>query len=245
MLLMQRIPLIALLLTLLALPAAAQQGEIVFEETDHDFGTIEEGTQATHTFTFRNEGNAAVRLTAVEASCGCTTPEWTREPVAPGETGTVTAVYDSEGRPGPFRRSIHIETDGKPAETTLYIRGDVAYPDIEDGVAQGQVVLDREQIDFGSVSPNRRVTAVVLLQNVGERPVRIVGAETPDKMVSAYFPDNPIFMDEVTEIRVAVRTYGLEPGQSFDYTVTLQTDDETRPEKTLQLSGRVAESGAD
>lgn len=242
---MQRISLIALLLAALALPAAAQQGEVIFEKTDHDFGTIEEGTQATHTFTFRNEGDDAVRITAVEASCGCTTPEWTREPIAPGETGAITAVYDSEGRPGSFRRSIHVETDGQPAETTLYIRGDVAYPDINEGVAQGQVVLDREQVDFGSVSPNRRLTAVVLLQNVGERPVRIVDAETPNKMVSAYFPENPIFNGEVIEIRVAVRTYGLEAGQSFDYTVTLQTDDETRPEKTLQLRGRVAASGAD
>ena len=239
-----RLSVCTLLISLFALPAAAQQGRAVFEETRHDFETIQEGEQVRHVFTFRNEGDAPLRLTSVQPSCGCTTPKWTREAVAPSKTGTITAIFDSENRPGSFHKSIRVQTDGQPAETTLHIEGKVTYPDIEGGAAQGQMVLDRETINLGTIPPNERLQATFRFQNVGERPIRIGRVETPGNMVSAYVPEEPLFMDEVTEGRVAVRTYGMEAGQTFDYTLTLHTDDEAQPKKKLRVRGTVGSAPA-
>lgn len=97
--------------------------KIEFEKKTHDFGTFEEGTQATVTFTFKNTGNAPLVLNSVRASCGCTTPKWTKEPIAPGEEGTVTAIYNSKGRVGNFTKTITVTHNGEGGTVYLTIRG--------------------------------------------------------------------------------------------------------------------------
>ena len=99
--------------------------KIKFEKTQHDFGTIEEGTKATVTFTFTNTGTEPLVLTSVRASCGCTTPTWTKEPVLPGQTGEIKAVYNSQGRPGNFTKTITVKHNGQGATEYLTIRGHV------------------------------------------------------------------------------------------------------------------------
>jgi hypothetical protein len=101
--------------------------KIKFEKTEHNFGTIKEGTQATITFTFTNEGDEPLVLNSVRASCGCTTPKWTKEPVAPGQTGEITAIYNSKGRPGNFTKTITVKYNGTEGDATQYltIRGTV------------------------------------------------------------------------------------------------------------------------
>ena len=93
------------------------------KKTSHDFGNIKEGTQATVEFTFTNTGKVPLVLNSVRASCGCTTPKWTREPVAPGETGKITAIYNSKGRPGNFTKTITVKHNGEGGTTYLTIRG--------------------------------------------------------------------------------------------------------------------------
>ena len=97
--------------------------KMVIEKKSHDFGTIEEGVQATVTFTFKNTGNAPLVLNRVKASCGCTTPKWTKEPIAPGTEGTITAIYNSKGRPGNFTKTITIKHNGEGGTEFLTIRG--------------------------------------------------------------------------------------------------------------------------
>ena len=94
---------------------------IKFVEETHDFGNIKEGTQATYEFKFTNNGNAPLILETVQASCGCTTPEWTREPIAPGQTGKVIATYNSSGRPGPFTKTITVKYNGAVESNTIYL----------------------------------------------------------------------------------------------------------------------------
>ncbi len=107
--------------------------KMVLEKKSHDFGTIEEGVQATVTFTFKNTGNAPLVLNSVKASCGCTTPKWTKEPVAPGAEGTITAIYNSKGRPGNFTKTITIQHNGEGGTEFLTIRGVVnkAAPEVK------------------------------------------------------------------------------------------------------------------
>ncbi len=79
---------------------------IKFETTSHSFGTVIEGQIATYDFKFTNTGTDPLVLGNVSASCGCTTPKWPREAIAPGQSAVVSAEYNSNGRPGTFNKNI-------------------------------------------------------------------------------------------------------------------------------------------
>jgi hypothetical protein len=110
-------------------PAAATEnknkGEMKFEKELHDFGTVTEGEMATYEFTFTNSGKEPIIISNVAASCGCTTPSWTREPVMPGKKGSIKAVYNSQNRPGPFNKQITITSNGATPTKVLTIKGNV------------------------------------------------------------------------------------------------------------------------
>lgn len=94
-----------------------------FEKEVHDFGTIREGDMATHEFVFTNTGNEPLIISNVAASCGCTTPSWTREPVKNGENGSIKAVYNSQNRPGPFTKQVTITSNASTPTKVLTIKG--------------------------------------------------------------------------------------------------------------------------
>lgn len=103
---------------------ATSNGPIIkFENTAHAFGTVIEGQIATHEFTFQNTGTEPLVLNNVQASCGCTTPSWPREPIGTGESAKIVVKYDSNGRPGNFNKSVFIFSNG--GDVTLTISGNV------------------------------------------------------------------------------------------------------------------------
>ncbi|GHU91367.1 hypothetical protein FACS1894155_10970 [Bacteroidia bacterium] len=100
--------------------------QISVNETTHDFKTIKEKDgKVTAVFTLTNNTDKPVVITNVKPSCGCTTPEWTKEPIAPGKQGHVKATFDPAGRPGPFDKTITVETSGEPTSIILRIKGNV------------------------------------------------------------------------------------------------------------------------
>lgn len=97
-----------------------------FEKELHDFGTIKETDgPVAHNFQFTNTGNAPILIKSVEASCGCTSPEWSRQPVLPGKTGFIKATFDPKDRPGFFNKSITVSSNAKNAQIELEIKGTV------------------------------------------------------------------------------------------------------------------------
>ena len=94
----------------------------------HDFGTIEKGKPATHTFTFTNTTKETVLLTAVKPSCGCTAANYTKTPIKPGETGSVEATYNAAA-PGNFQKTITVTTNEEGSSPkVLIIKGNVEAP---------------------------------------------------------------------------------------------------------------------
>ena len=91
----------------------AKGSVIKFTEMGHDFGTINEGTMATHEFEFTNTGDSNLILINVQQSCGCTTPTWPHQPIKPGQKEKITVVYNSNGRPGQFNKSVTVTTNMK------------------------------------------------------------------------------------------------------------------------------------
>ena len=102
-----------------------KQAEATFEVRSHDFGTIMEAKgPVSCTFEFTNTGDKPLVINQAVASCGCTVPEYTKEPVQPGQKGTIKVTYNGTGKfPGHFKKSITIRTNGKVEMTRLYIEG--------------------------------------------------------------------------------------------------------------------------
>jgi hypothetical protein len=99
---------------------------ITFETKTWDFGKIaEEDQKATYVFNFTNTGNTPLVVSRVHASCGCTTPTWTKEPIEPGKKGSVTVAYNPLGRPGVFTKTITVFTNASEENVTLLIKGEV------------------------------------------------------------------------------------------------------------------------
>lgn len=96
---------------------------LAFEHEMHDFGTLPEGPSAEYEFKFKNTGKEPINLQSVNASCGCTTPSWSKEPVLPGKTGSIKASYATERRPGGFTKSITVVSNA--GTKVLTIKGNV------------------------------------------------------------------------------------------------------------------------
>lgn len=102
-------------------PAPASNAKVKFEEITHNFANVIEGQIARYDFKFTNTGTDPLVLSNVQASCGCTSPKWPREPIAPGASAVVTAEYNSSGRPGNFTKNIFVYSNG--GDVTLTITG--------------------------------------------------------------------------------------------------------------------------
>lgn len=94
---------------------------ITFETTEYNFGDIKQGDVVEHTFTFTNTGNQPLIIERVEVTCGCTSPSWTKEPVMPGKTGTVTAKFNSSGKMGQQKKPITIHSNAADGIARVYI----------------------------------------------------------------------------------------------------------------------------
>lgn len=116
-----------LLMCGLTVALAQKPAEIKFDKLTHDFGTFsEKDPVVTCIFTYTNVGELPLIINQAVASCGCTVPEYTKEPVKPGEKGQIKVTYNGTGKfPGHFKKSITIRTNGTVEMTRLYIEGDM------------------------------------------------------------------------------------------------------------------------
>lgn len=103
--------------------ASNQQGVIEFEESAFDFGKVKEGAVVDHIFKFKNTGAAPVILSQVSASCGCTTPDFTKEPVLPGKVGEIKVSFNSLGQVGNQQKIVTVSSNAENRVTTIQIKG--------------------------------------------------------------------------------------------------------------------------
>lgn len=100
--------------------------KIEFSKETHDYGEVKYGGNGTCTFTFTNTGTEPLIISNARGSCGCTVPEWPKQPIAPGEKGVITVRYDTK-RPGQINKSVTIQSNAVNQPTViLKIKGNVA-----------------------------------------------------------------------------------------------------------------------
>lgn len=106
--------------------ARKKAGEMKFEHTTYNFGTIaEHGGKVQHTFEFTNTGDANLVIIDASADCGCTVPEYSSKPIAPGKSGKIRVIFDPLYRAGSFTKVITIRTNGKNKKVRIKIQGTV------------------------------------------------------------------------------------------------------------------------
>ncbi|MCR5860951.1 DUF1573 domain-containing protein [Flavobacterium sp. J372] len=103
-------------------PVATKASEISWAKDVHDFGTIEKGKPVSYDFTFKNTTKQTILITNVKASCGCTATNYTKTPIKPGETGSVTATYNAAS-PGSFTKTVTVTTNDSEVNKILTIKG--------------------------------------------------------------------------------------------------------------------------
>ncbi|MGI4869628.1 MAG: DUF1573 domain-containing protein [Janthinobacterium lividum] len=178
--------------------AARAQGVLTFESADHDFGKVPEGTMATHEFRFKNTGNQPILIANAQASCGCTTPDWTKTPVLPGKSGIIKAVYNSAGRPGVFTKTITVMSNATEPSKVLNLKGTVLTKEevlatlTPAQLAQSpRLVLERSSYDFGRIEPGQQI-ARIGLKNTGPKDLVLGTISSPCYCVGVRTTPPPI-----------------------------------------------------
>ncbi len=130
----------------------------------HDFGAFDEDMgPVTSTFQLVNTGTEPLVIMAARATCGCTVPSYTHEPIAPGDTAVVEVTYNPAGRPGKFDKRVKIETNTLPAQSVITIKGVVIgatktlraqYP-----IEVGKLKIRNTALPFGEITKGRTKTA--------------------------------------------------------------------------------------
>lgn len=99
--------------------------EIKFEEEVFDFGKITQGERVSHSFVFKNTGKKNLIISGASGSCGCTVPEWPKEPIKPGAEGKINVVFNSEGKSGLQEKTITVVSNCEPATRIVRIKAEI------------------------------------------------------------------------------------------------------------------------
>jgi hypothetical protein len=161
-----------------AVNAQFAQTKMQLSETEHNFGTFkEEAGRQTFDFIVTNTGTDPLVIQNVVASCGCTTPEWTKQPIPAGGKGKVTAIYDPKGRPGAFNKTLSVYTNTKPEVTVLIIKGEVAPREktVEElfTFPVGAVRFESNHLAFTNVKKTEKKIRIMQLVNTSTAPVKV------------------------------------------------------------------------
>lgn len=176
---------LAFILFSIGLSAQTKGAAIVFINTTHDFGTIvETNGLATCSFEFTNTGDQPLVISQVSASCGCTSPAWSKEPIAPGAKGFVQATYNPLGRVAPFDKALTVSSNGTPARVTLRIKGNVIRKPIpveeSHPLTIGNLRLKSLEAKFNTLTNTETRTIVIETANGTDSPVSFTFDKTPE-----------------------------------------------------------------
>lgn len=190
--------------------ALAQNDKISFNETEHNFGKVsDKDGRVTFDFVFTNNGDEPVILSNVTASCGCTKPQWSKEPVGKGKTGVVTAIYDPSGQRGSFDKTITVYLINQPTPIKLKIKGEVVggeavkkRPEQEFPVAIGSnYLLKTEKISFGQVTGKEANNFKLEVFNNSDKPVTQKVQKLPKYLTVTF---NPVIIPAKTAATIDV-----------------------------------------
>lgn len=233
-----------------ALWAQVKVGKVQFNKDRHDFGRIkEDGGAAVIEFEFTNTGTVDVALTEVQASCGCTTPTWTKDAIKPGQKGVVRASYEPMNRPGPFTKNVTVRTNGEPSILNLTISGDVIprVKGVKDWYPQesGSLRMTSRSVYFNRVYHDGQESQKVTLYNDSDKPVNIKMTETQTQLpvwASVTAKKTTIAPKDSIHLEFKIDATKQNDWDYIQSSFYLKTDDAKEADKQFYLSGNVVEN---
>lgn len=232
-------------LVLLLLGVQAQE-KIRFEKITHEFPPLKLNDPAEYTFAFTNVSDKAVKLTSVKASCGCTTPAWTQEAIAPGKTGTIQVTYNT-ARSGPFHKSVTVMHDGSAEPTILYIKGNVeeGAPSVAFNHTIGGLAFDKISYNLPSVAREQVYTTEFNVKNISPIALKLGENVVADPAFDVVFDKAEIIPGQTAKISVSIHGSRFEKGGEFNKTLSFKTNEEEEALKTLTFDGKAEYTAAE
>ncbi|MBA9077920.1 MULTISPECIES: DUF1573 domain-containing protein [Rufibacter] len=237
---------LALALVVLTQGMVSAQGVLSFEKETHDFGTVAEGPVITYEFKVKNTGNQPVVISNVQASCGCTTPEWSKDPILPGKTAVVKAGYNTSGRPGAFNKALTITSNATPETQMLFIKGTVTAkeaaapaPSAQEVANSAKLELTTTAFDFGKVEKGQKVTAKFNIKNTGKQDLTVNGLQSSCNCVVHKLTPAVVKPGQSAKLELI---YNPQVLQNRVETVTLASNDITGSAATITLKANVVEN---
>ena len=195
----------------------------VIDNTEFDYGNIpEDGGLASHTFTITNNGSSPLVIKQVLASCGCTTPDWTKEPIVSGNAGEIKVAYDPKGRPGEFTKTISVYCENAdPVQLT--IKGNV---NKTEDVAKVPVFTPKDVThDFGTIGESEGYAEYTFsFTNTGNAPLSISRVTASCGCTRPTWPESSIEPGKDGDIIIAFNPKGRIG--DFNKTATVYTNEE-------------------
>jgi hypothetical protein len=169
---------LSLLFAVSVLVAQQNNAIINFKVNKYNYGTIKEDDGIAYSdFDFKNTGTSPLIIQRVTTSCGCTTPEWPKEPIAPGKSGKIKVGYDPKGKPGPFSKTISVYSNSDVNVVVLQISGIVS-PHIKTTdeiyrIPIGDLRFERNHFALGRLFLGKTATDTLKFINMGSDPVKV------------------------------------------------------------------------
>lgn len=216
-----------------------QKGKLDFLEPVYDFGNFNEGEVVKHRFEFMNIGSETVTITSVRASCGCTTPQYSKDPILANKSGFIDVEYNSVGRPGAFDKKIFIENSGEPSTIVLTIKGSANPAPLtgKDLSTQGGLIFSEGIIDIGNFKKDEVFRHVIKVQNLSDTPIKIRSHES-DNDVKVSYPPYSIMPQEKVSVSIVFAPEKRKTGK-VSSKIILISNDINQPNKVLELRGTI------
>lgn len=212
--------------------SAQELKNLTFDEPSHEFGTIKEvDGPAEFDFVFKNTGIDPIKILNVRASCGCTTPAWTREEVAVGESGFIKASYNPRNRPGPFHKTLTVTTSSTQNNTiVLRISGKVEPKPrtVEDDLPTllGGIRIKYRAFNMGKVLNNATTTKEFDVYNASEKSIEFSSEIEGPSYISVSFTPEVLAPKEKGKIVVVYDGKGKNELGFMSDNVVITTDEE-------------------
>lgn len=179
---------------LLSLAAISQKAVISFETKDYNFGKInEDDGKATYEFEFVNKGMSPLVINRVQASCGCTTPTWSKQPIEPGKSGSITVTYNPLGRPGVFNKIISVYSNAIEEQVNLKIKGEVIAKPSSDynpyPINFGGLLSKTKVVMLSNIEKGKTGMKTVDIQNSTSNPIKPTIEHLPNYMTATFSPE--------------------------------------------------------